>query len=121
MAARTLLLKLPARGWIELPAQRRESPNQMRHKQVTEVDHPADPIQASLGQLLPLEVRELSRHPEEQPLFECLLHQYHYLTHTSSVGLNLKYLVRERTGRPVACLLFGSAAWKCAARDRFIG
>jgi len=23
--------------------------------------------------------------------------------------------------RPVACLLFGSAAWKCADRDRFLG
>ena len=55
MAARTLLLKLAARGWIELPAKRRESPNRMRHKQVAEVDHATDPIQASLGQLLPLE------------------------------------------------------------------
>ena len=43
------------------------------------------------------------------------------LSHTSSVGLNLKYLVRDCHGRPVSCLLFGSAAWQCAARDEFIG
>jgi hypothetical protein len=93
----------------------------MRHKRVAEVDHATEPIGASLRQLLPLEVRELSRCPEDQPLFECLLHRYHYLSHTSAVGLNLKYLVCERGGRPVACLLFGSAAWKCGVRDQFIG
>lgn len=106
MAARALLLKVQARGWITLPAKRRESPNRMRHKQVAQVDHATEPIQAPLCQLLPLEVRELSCHPEDQPLFECLLHRYHYLSHTSSVGLNLKYLVRERTGRPVLAFLF---------------
>jgi hypothetical protein len=37
------------------------------------------------------------------------------------VGENLRYLVRDRTGRPVGCALFGSAAWQCAARDAFIG
>jgi hypothetical protein len=93
----------------------------MRHKRVVRVDHATEPIRASLRELLPLEVHELSRYPEEQPLFEWLLHRYHYLSHTSSVGLNLKYLIYERQMRPVACLLFGSAAWKCAVRDQFIG
>ena len=37
------------------------------------------------------------------------------------MGLNLKYLVRDRHGRPLSCLLFGSAAWKCAPRDQFVG
>jgi hypothetical protein len=121
MAARSLLLKLQERGWITLPAKRRASPNRMRHKRVALVDHGTEPIHSSLSQLLPLEIRELSRYPEDQALFECLLHRYHYLSHTSAVGLNLKYLVSERRGRPLACLLFGSAAWKCAVRDQFIG
>lgn len=30
-------------------------------------------------------------------------------------------LVSDRSGRDVACLLFGPAAWKVAARDAFIG
>jgi hypothetical protein len=38
-----------------------------------------------------------------------------------SVGLNLQYLIRDCHGRPLSCLLWGSAAWKCAARDQFIG
>jgi len=40
---------------------------------------------------------------------------------TESVGGHLRYLVRDRHGRPVACALFGSAAWTCAARDVFLG
>jgi hypothetical protein len=33
----------------------------------------------------------------------------------------MKYLVFDREQNPLACLLFGSAAWKCAPRDDFIG
>jgi hypothetical protein len=29
--------------------------------------------------------------------------------------------MRDCTGRPVGCALFGSAAWKCADRDAFLG
>ena len=121
MAARSLLLKLEERGWISLPAKRCASPNRMRHKRVGAVDHSTEPIHGSLQDLVPLEVRELSRFPEERPLFEYLLHRYHYLSHTSPVGFNLQYLIRDRHARPLACLLFGSAAWKCAPRDQFIG
>jgi hypothetical protein len=121
MAARAFLLKLSERGWITLPAKRRESPNRMRHKTVGWVEHDREPIASSLAELSPWQVRELGRYPEDLPLFECLRHQHHYLSHTSSVGLNLKYLVCDRHGRPVSCLLFGSAAWPCAVRDEFIG
>ena len=37
------------------------------------------------------------------------------------MGENLAYLARDRNGRELACVLFGAAAWKAAARDRFIG
>jgi hypothetical protein len=121
MAARTLLLKLEQRGWITLPTKRRASPNRMRHKQVGWVDHGTEPIHGPLATLLPLEVQEVSQRPAERRLFECLLHRYHYLSHTSSVGLNLQYLIRDCQGRPLSCLLWGSAAWKCAVRDQFIG
>lgn len=40
---------------------------------------------------------------------------------SSTVGENLKYLVFDREHNPLACLLFGSAAWKCAPLDDFIG
>jgi len=121
MAARALLGKLEERGWICLPAKRCESPNRMRHRKVALLDHPRDAILGPLAELQPLEIRELSQGSEGLALFESLLHQYHYLSYTSSVGLNLKYLVLDGRGRPLSCLLFGSAAWKCAARDTFLG
>jgi hypothetical protein len=43
---------------------------------------------------------------------------YHYLGHRNTVGENPRYLARDRAGRPLACALFGSAAWKRAARER---
>ena len=125
MAARTLLLKLAQRGWITLPACRCASPNRMRHKPrpTLEVSAPAVPITDALTELLPLTIRELSQefHRAERTLFEALLYRHHYLSHRSSVGENLHYLVRDRSGRPLACVLFGAAAWQCRARDQHIG
>jgi hypothetical protein len=37
------------------------------------------------------------------------------------VGENLQYVVRDAQNRPLACLVFGAAAWQCQDRDRFIG
>lgn len=38
----------------------------------------------------------------------------------NAVGENMKYLVHTCDGRPLACLLFGAAAWQCRARDAWI-
>ena len=124
MAARTLLLKLEARGLIRLPPRRRASPNRMRHKRVAPLDPRLSqaPLPTALATLLPLQVREVSAASDpDHALFDALLHQFHYLSYRSPVGENLQYLARERSGRPVACLLFGAAAWQCAARDRYLG
>lgn len=124
MAARTLLLKLEERGLIRLPARRRASPNRMRHRQVPALDPGVsqEPIRATLAELQPVEVREVSvAFPADRGLFEALLNRFHYLSYRSPVGENLQYLARERTGRPLACMLFGAAAWQCADRDRYIG
>lgn len=124
MAARTLLLKLEARGLIRLPARRRASPNRMRHRRVPALDPSVSqqPLRAALAHLQPVAVREVSvESPADRGLFEALLNRFHYLSYRSPVGENLQYLARERTGRPVACLLFGAAAWQCADRDQYIG
>lgn len=121
MAARALLLKLEQRGAVRLPARRRASPNRMRHKRVPPPPPVGETVVAALADLRPLQIEELSATPGAGPLFASLLHHHHYLGYTSAVGMNLKYLVRDRLGRPVACALFGSAAWRCAARDRWLG
>jgi len=33
----------------------------------------------------------------------------------------MQYLVSDRQGNPLACVLFGAAAWQCRARDEHIG
>src|SRR5208337_1004833 len=99
MAARSLLLKLEERGWVALPARRCPSPNRMRHKQIRLLPHPTDLITGALRGLQPLQIQELSQQPEAQPVFDSLLHQYHYLGYTSAVGQNVQYLVRDRQGR----------------------
>ena len=58
---------------------------------------------------------------QEQPLVRALVQRHHYLGYRGPVGENLHYLVYDREGRVLACLLFGAPAWKMAARERFIG
>ena len=121
MAARTLLLKLQRRGCIELPARQRPSSNQFRNRRVPVVEPASEPIRGSLSDLRPLSVSLVAPRSEDLRLFKGLLGRYHYLGHRNTVGETLRYLIRDRHKRPVACLLFGSAAWKCADRDRFLG
>lgn len=55
-------------------------------------------------------------------LFQCLAFPVHIIFRFSStVGENRNYLLFDREHNPLACLLFGSAAWKCTLRDDFIG
>lgn len=125
IAARTLLLKLEQRGWIELPARRRIPTNRMRDKRMLPLEAGVvlSPRVEVLVNLLPVEIREVSRPAgsNQQKLFEQLLHQHHYLSYRSPVGENLQYLVRDCQGRALACVLFGAAAWQCADRDEYIG
>jgi len=121
MAARTLLLKLERGGHIKLPQRRRPSPNGLRNRDVALLGHVCAPICGVLRDLRPLAVSIVAPGSEELRLFNDLLGRYHYLGHRNTVGENLRYLVRDRMDRPVACALFGSAAWKCADRDAFLG
>jgi len=121
MAARTLLLKLERAGLIELPKRRGPSQNGRRNQHIAFVDHATEPICSGLRDLRPLGVSVVEPGSEDLRLFNCLLSLYHYLGHRNTVGENIRYLARDRTGRPVGCALFGSAAWKCAPRDAFLG
>lgn len=121
MAARTLLLKLERRGQIRLPPRQRPSPNALRNRQRVEVPYEQAPITGALNALRPLRIEGLGEGHPDRALFGLLRQRYHYLGLRNGVGENLKYVARDRHGRLLACLLFGSAAWKAKARDRFIG
>ena len=121
MACRTLLLKLERRGEIRLPERQGASPNAHRNRQIADVPHDSSPIESDLRRLQPLKLVPLEAADKEAPLFKSLLHRYHYLGHRNCVGENLKYMIRDQLGRLLACMLFGSAAWKAKSRDAFIG
>jgi len=119
MACRTLLLKLEQRGHITLP--RRRSPGRGSRKvSIPYVPHNTASIACSLSALKPVQI-QLVEDTGLLRLFQCLLSRYHYLGFGSTVGENMKYMVFDREHNPLACLLFGSSAWKCAPRDDFIG
>jgi hypothetical protein len=121
MAARSLLLKLEARGQIQLPPRQTASVNGLRNRYLCPMAHDPSAIEGPLQSLQPVRVQPVTESSSEARLFQFLLQRYHYLGHRNCVGENLKYLARDREGRPLACLLFGSAAWKVAARDQWLG
>ena len=121
MACRSLLLKLQARGQIQLPPRCKYPVNRARNRTFAEVWHDPSPIHCPLEALQPLQVQPLAPDSADLALFHFLLQRYHYLGHRTCVGENLKYLARDRSGRPLACLLFGSPFLQIQPRDRFIG
>lgn len=119
MACRSLLLKLEQRCLLRLPPRHSPPKNAFRYRLIPSVPHSTCPIANPLKTLLPLTLEIVT--PSTQDLFVWLLARYHYLGYRGPVGQNMKYLVRTGSGAPVACILFGSAAWKMLPRDRFIG
>ena len=109
MACRTLLLKLQDRGLIELPARQCPSVNGLRNRRPVVVAHDASPWHASLDALGPLRVERVTPGSPQGRLFQCLLQGYHYLGQRNCVGENLKFLVSDWHGRPLAWTYVGIA------------
>jgi hypothetical protein len=89
------------------------------------LDHQSDPQSPVLGSVedyMPLEF-DLVSDAAGRALFRQYIHRYHYLGYRVPFGAQLRYFVRCRRfpERILACLLFTSAAWKMAPRDRWIG
>ncbi len=121
MAVRSLLVKLEQRGCVDLPARRRIPTNRMRARVIAPQLWDTRPLGAPLAELGPLEVHEVSSDEQGREILAAALAEFHYLGYRSSVGENAQYLVTQGGGRVLGALLFGSAAWKCGDRDRFIG
>ena len=122
MACRTLLLKLERSGEICLPLRQNPGrPNARGFILPSEMDHDTTSINEDLSLLRPLRIEILGSGNKQLPLFKFLLHRYHYLGYRNCVGENLKYIIRDKEGCLLACMLFGSAAWKTKSRDAFIG
>jgi hypothetical protein len=121
MATRTLLVKLEARGLIQLPARRWPATNRMALRPRQPSLWRTAEVATTLKELGTLSVLEVSSDRIARAEFGDTLAEFHYLGHRGTVGENLQYTVTDATGRLLACLLFGSAAWKCRPRDEYIG
>ena len=120
MVCRGLLLLLDRAGQIELPPVKFVPRNPLA-KRARPAPVPIDltPLEGSLQQLQPLEFTQVRRTADE-PLFNSLMEEHHYLGYEQPVGEHLKYLVWAR-GRPVACIAWSSAPRHIGSRDRHIG
>jgi hypothetical protein len=117
---RGLLLALDRAGHIALPAARytpRLAAWVRLRPEPVELDQ--SPIEMTLHELGPVELRQVRRTAEEA-LVNSLVEHHHYLRYRQPVGEHLKYLVTAR-GRPIACFCWSSAPRHLAPRDRFIG
>jgi hypothetical protein len=119
MACREVLLTLSRIGLICLPPRLNSANNEKRNRSIPVVKIDQIPLQNKLGNLAPVELKPV-RNTKLEPLYNSLIHQHHYLGYRQIVGNHLKYIAFI-DGRPVACLGWGSAAWKVKSRDTFIG
>src|SRR3954452_21161048 len=120
MVCRGLLLMLHRASEIELPPVRSKPLNPL----VVRPPPPpmlidTTPIAVALKELRPIELQQVRRTGDE-PLFNSLMEQHHYLKYEQPVGEQLKYLAWAQ-GRPIACLAWSSAPRHLGSRDRYIG
>lgn len=125
MASRTLLLKLQARGLIDLPAPRNGNGNRQRRACPPASWQPdllpeSGSIAAGLSSVQPVSVELVEDLPGRRRVTQ-LLRQHHYRGYSGAVGENVQYLAKDCLGRELSVMVFGAAAWKVAARDSFIG
>jgi len=119
-AARSLLLKLEAQGWIGLPALRSSMRRERKRPQLPDEFREPELIEEPLSALQPLEIIRVSAGTNLARRWAGLIERYHYLGF-HAVGENMGYLVQDRHQRDLAALLWGAAAWKCSPRDRHLG
>jgi hypothetical protein len=120
MVCRGLLLMLDRAGHIELPAVKCMPHNPLvRRERPEPVLIDTTPIDGALQELRPVEIQQVRR-TNDEPLFNGLMEQYHYLNYEQPVGEHLKFLVWAQ-GRPLACLAWSSAPRHLGSRDRYIG
>lgn len=119
MACRTFMLKLHRQGHIVLPPPKRAPTQRKKHSE--KIYHSTSPIAGSLNKVLPAQISMIVAGSKSARLFRHFLSEYHYLDYRGPVGKSIGYLVEDAQGNPLACLLFGAAAWQTAPRDSFIG
>jgi hypothetical protein len=120
MVCRGMLLMLDRASQIELPPVKFVPHNPLaRRVRPAPVVIDTTPVEGSLRQIQPLKFTQVRRSGDE-PLFNSLMEEHHYLGYEQPVGEHLKYLVWAQ-GRPIACVAWSSAPRHIGSRDRYLG
>ena len=120
ISCRDMLRELDRKGRIILPAPQRITRKHGERMSIKHLNHDTTPVTKDLRELLPLKVAVIESGVLSDG-YKSYIDQYHYLGFDRTIGENMKYIVYSCNNIPLACLLFGSAAWSCSPRDRFIG
>jgi hypothetical protein len=119
MSAKVGLLRLDRAGLIELPAPSRGNGNGRPLVHDPEIWPQAVAVEGVVGRLRGLRLEAVTdKHASR--LWNGLIDRYHYLGYTPLAGAQLRYLIHCDQG-VLGAIGFGAAAWKVAARDRWIG
>ncbi len=116
------LLSLRSRGWLPwLPKPRPRTRNPHRTT-INARSEPQTSLSGSLAEWSPVQLERIE-HLAQRQLFEQYIQRYHYLGYRVPYGAQLRYFVwsGSQPCRLLACLLFTSAGWKMAPRDRYVG
>jgi len=120
MSCRVAMLRMQDDGLIVLPAPRKKPPAFHKRKIIyTDKTAPHPVVSLSAGQLEPITFSSVQTR-QQAALWNEYIDRYHYLGHKTLPGAQLRYFVMSGH-QLIACLGFGAAAWKVAARDQFIG
>ncbi len=116
---REWLEQLEAAGRLVLPVKRARRPIGSKTSIPAPMVTPVE-ITGSLADVGPIRV-ECIKEAAERAKFRGLIGHHHYLGYRVPYGAQLRYLVYGKRQDVLACLLFTSAAWRMAPRDRWIG
>ena len=119
MSCRVGLLRLHRAGLIELPAARNGNGNGRGLVNPPDAWPAEQPLGGSVGQLGGLRLDSVAGKSASR-LWNGLIERWHYLGYTPLPGAQLRYLIQSDHG-VLGALGFAAAAWKVAARDRWIG
>jgi hypothetical protein len=117
------LRELHHRGWLPwLTAPQLKTPRTPLAKLTAEPAPSHPPLAGPLAVYQPVRL-QLIEDADQRRLFRRYLDLYHYLGYRAPYGGQLRYWVQPAQPDlpPLAALLFTSAAWRMAPRDRWIG
>ena len=119
MSCRVGLLRLHRAGLIALPVARNGNGNSVGLLKQPDAWPAQQPLAGSAGQLGGLRLEPVTDKVASR-LWNGLIERWHHLGYTPLPGAQLRYLI-QWDHRVLGALGFVAAAWKVAARDRWIG